>query len=89
MLTKCLAVELARYQIRVNAVGPGYTKTSMSGSSVAHQPWVEARIKETPLRRLGEAVDIANACLYFASEESSFVTGEVIFPDGGLGAAVR
>ena len=89
MLTKCLSIELARYGIRVNAVGPGYIKTSMSGSSLAHQPWVDARVEETPLRRLGEPVDIANACLYLASDESSFVTGEIIFPDGGLGAAVR
>ncbi|MDH4145991.1 MAG: SDR family oxidoreductase [Acidimicrobiia bacterium] len=89
MLTKCLAVELARHQIRVNAVGPGYIKTSMSASSVAHQPWVDARTRETPLRRLGEPLDIANACLYLACDESSFVTGEIIFPDGGLGAAVR
>ena len=89
MLTKCLAVELARYRIRVNAVGPGYIKTSMSGSSVAHQPWVDARVAETPLRRLGEPVDIANACLYLACDEASFVTGEIIFPDGGIGASVR
>jgi NAD(P)-dependent dehydrogenase (short-subunit alcohol dehydrogenase family) len=89
MLTKCLAVELARHRIRVNAVGPGYIKTPMSGSSLAHQPWVDSRIAETPLRRLGEPIDIANACLYLACDESSFVTGEIIFPDGGLGAAVR
>ncbi len=89
MVTRCLALELARYKIRVNAVGPGYIKTSMSGSSYSHQPWVDARIKETPLRRLGEPVDIANACLYLACDESSFVTGEIIFPDGGLGASPR
>ena len=89
MLTKCLAVELARHNVRVNAVGPGYIRTSMSGSSVAHQPWVDARIAETPLRRLGEPLDIANACLFLSCDESSFVTGEIIFPDGGLGAATR
>jgi len=89
MLTKCLSLELARHGIRVNAVGPGYIKTSMSGSSLTHQPWVDARIAETPLRRLGEPVDIANACLYLVSDEASFVTGEIIFPDGGLGAGVR
>lgn len=89
MLTKCLAIELARYSVRVNAVGPGYIKTSMSGSSISHQPWVDARVAETPLRRLGEPEDIANACLYLSCDESSFVTGEMILPDGGLGAAVR
>ena len=89
MLTKCLAQELARHQVRVNAVGPGYIKTSMSGSSLVHEPWVEARIAETPLRRLGEPEDIANACLFLCSDEASFVTGEIIFPDGGLGASTR
>lgn len=89
MLTKCLAVELARHKIRVNAVGPGYINTSMSAAATVHDSWVKAREKETPLRRLGEPVDIANACLYLLSDESSFVTGEIIFPDGGFGAAVR
>ena len=89
MLTKCLSVELARFGVRVNAVGPGYIRTSMSGAVQTYQPWVDARLAETPLRRLGEPEDIANACLYLACDESSFVTGEIIFPDGGLGASTR
>lgn len=89
MLTKVLALELARFGIRANAVGPGYIKTPMSAAAAARDAWVDARLAETPLRRLGEAVDIANACLYLASDEASFVTGEIIFPDGGLGAAMR
>ncbi len=89
MLTKVLALELARFGIRANAVGPGYIKTPMSAAAAARDAWVDARLSETPLRRLGEPVDIANACLYLASDEASFVTGEIIFPDGGLGAAMR
>ena len=89
MLTKVLALELARFGIRANAVGPGYIKTPMSAAAAARESWVDARLAETPLRRLGEAVDIANACLYLASDEAGFVTGEIIFPDGGLGAARR
>lgn len=89
MLTKCGAIELARYGIRVNAVGPGYIRTSMSGAATSNDAWVEGRIKETPLRRLGEPSDIANACLYLCSDEASFVTGEIIFPDGGLIADSR
>ena len=89
MLTKCGAIEFARYGIRVNAVGPGYIKTSMSGAATSNESWVEERIKETPLRRLGEPSDIANACLYLCSDEASFVTGEIIFPDGGLIADSR
>ena len=89
MLTKCGAIELARHGIRVNAVGPGYIRTSMSGAATSNEKWVDERIKETPLRRLGEPSDIANACLYLCSEEASFVTGEIIFPDGGLIADSR
>lgn len=89
MLTKCLSLELARHKIRVNAVGPGYIKTSMSGAAVSYDKWVSARVRETPLRRLGEPVDIANACLFLSNDESSFVTGEIIFPDGGVTAAWR
>lgn len=89
MLTKCAAIELGRFDIRVNAVGPGYIKTSMSGAVVESERWVAAREKETPVSRLGEPSDIANACLYLCSDEASFVTGEIIFPDGGIMAAHR
>lgn len=89
MLTKVLALELARFGIRANAVGPGYIKTPMSAAATGSDAWVQARLAETPLRRLGEPVDIANACLYLASDEASFVTGEILFPDGGFGAAMR
>ena len=89
MLTKCAAIELGRYGIRVNAVGPGYIKTSMSGAIVESERWVAAREKETPLSRLGEPADIANACLYLCSDDASFVTGEIIFPDGGIMADNR
>lgn len=89
MLTKCQAIELARFGIRSNAVGPGYIKTSMSAAVTGNERWVDARVAETPLRRLGEPRDIANACLYLCSDEADFVSGEIIFPDGGLMAGNR
>ncbi len=89
MLTRCAALELSRYGIRVNAVGPGYIQTSMSGAVLGNERWVQARERETPLGRLGEPDDIANACLYLCSDDASFVTGEIIFPDGGVMAAGR
>ncbi len=76
MLTRCVALELSRYGIRVNAVGPGYTQTSMSGAVLGNERWVQARERETPLGRLGEPNDIANACLYLCSDDASFVTDE-------------
>lgn len=89
MLTKCAAVELARFGIRVNAVGPGYIRTSMNASITTNERWVSDRESETPLGCLGEPSDIANACLYLCSDEASFVTGEIIFPDGGIMADSR
>ena len=89
MLTRCAALELSRYGIRVNAVGPGYIQTSMSGAVLGNERWVQARERETPLGRLGVPDDIANACLYLCSDEAGFVTGEIIFPDGGVMAAGR
>ena len=89
MLTRCAALELSRYGIRVNAVGPGYIQTSMSGAVLGNERWVQARERETPLGRLGVPDDIANACLYLCSDDASFVTGEIIFPDGGVMAAGR
>ena len=89
MLTRCAALELSRYGIRVNAVGPGYIQTSMSGAVLGNERWVAARERETPMGRLGVPDDIANACLYLCSDEASFVTGEIIFPDGGVMAAGR
>ena len=89
MLTRCAALELGRYGIRVNAVGPGYIQTSMSGAVLGNERWVAAREKQTPMGRLGVPDDIANACLYLCSDEASFVTGEIIFPDGGVMAAGR
>lgn len=83
-MTKILAVEWARYGIRVNAVAPGNTETEMVKEAV-EQGLIDigAYLAHTPLARLGQPEDIAEAVLYLASERSSFVTGQVIVPDGG------
>jgi 3-oxoacyl-[acyl-carrier protein] reductase len=81
-MTKALAKELGRKGIRVNAVAPGYTMTSM----MANVPEkILQRIREkTPLGRLAEPNEIANAYLYLASDEASFVNGALLNVDGGL-----
>ncbi|MDO4317290.1 MAG: SDR family NAD(P)-dependent oxidoreductase [Lachnospiraceae bacterium] len=79
-LTKSLARELAKDQIRVNAVAPGVTKTDMVA---ALPPEMVARISAgIPLGRVGEPEDVANAYLYLASDAASYVTGAVINVDG-------
>lgn len=79
-LTKSLARELAKDQIRVNAVAPGVTKTDMVA---ALPPEMVARISAgIPLGRVGEPEDVANAYLYLASDAASYVTGTVLQVDG-------
>mgnify|MGYP000065545660 CR=1 FL=1 len=81
-LTWSLARELGPFNIRVNAVAPGITKTDM----VAALPdeVIQPMINAIPLRRIGESEDIANAFLYLASDMASYVTGEILSVDGAM-----
>ena len=81
-MTKVWARELGRHNIRVNAVAPGFTATDII-SSVPDEI-LEGMKKSTPLGRLGQPRDIANAYLFLASEEASFISGNVLRVDGGL-----
>lgn len=81
-MTKVWARELGRYGVRVNAVAPGFTLTEM----VQQMPEkvLDGMRSRTPLRRLGDPRDIANAYLFLASDEAAFITGEVLRVDGGI-----
>ncbi|WP_456399160.1 3-oxoacyl-[acyl-carrier-protein] reductase [Mesoaciditoga sp.] len=81
-MTKTWAKEFARYNIRVNAVAPGFIKTPMT--SKVPQKVIDYMNSKTPLGRMGEAVEIANAYLFLASDEASYITGQVLGVDGGL-----
>ncbi|WP_027339818.1 3-oxoacyl-ACP reductase FabG [Halonatronum saccharophilum] len=81
-LTKTWAKELASRGIRVNAVAPGFIQTPMT-DAVPEKILGKMEAK-TPLKRLGKPEDIANAYLYLASDESSYVNGEILSVDGGL-----
>jgi NAD(P)-dependent dehydrogenase (short-subunit alcohol dehydrogenase family) len=83
-MTRVLASEWAPYGIRVNAVAPGNTKTEMVQEAVDQGLIdVDAYLARTPLRRLGEPEEIAETVLFLACDRSSFITGQVIAPDGG------
>lgn len=84
MLTKVLALEIARNNIRVNAIGPGFIETPMTASMRSDEQRKQALINSIPLHRLGVPDDIANTALFLASDESSYFTGEILFPDGGM-----
>lgn len=81
-MTKTLAKELGKKGILVNAVAPGFIATPMTAA--VPEKILEKMKEKTPLRRLGEPRDIANAYLYLASDEASFVNGAVLCVDGGL-----
>lgn len=81
-MTKVWARELGRSGIRVNAVAPGFTATEMVASMPENI--LDGMRGRTPLGRLGEPRDIANAYLFLASDEASFITGEVLRVDGGI-----
>lgn len=81
-LTRTLALELARYNITVNCVAPGATKTQMTAGIPDNLR--EALIQKIPLRRMAEPEEIASLHLFLASDEAAYITGQVIFCDGGL-----
>jgi 3-oxoacyl-[acyl-carrier protein] reductase len=80
--TRCIATELARRGITANAVAPGFIETDMT-VAVVNAAGSEIK-KKIPARRLGQPDDISNAVMYFAADESSYVTGQVLKVDGGL-----
>lgn len=82
MLVKVAAVEWGVHGIRVNAVGPGVTRTPMLPDAEKWPAWVEGMSKRTALRRLGEPSDVAEAIVGVL--EMSWVTGQVVHADGGL-----
>ncbi len=80
--TRCIATELARRGITANAVAPGFIETDMT-EAVVSAAGKEIK-KKIPARRLGVPADIANAVLFLAQEDSSYITGQSITVDGGL-----
>jgi len=81
-MTKVWARELGRYNVRVNAVAPGFTATEMV--KAMPEKVLEGMKARTPLGRMGEPRDIANAYLFLASDESSFISGVTLRVDGGI-----
>jgi 3-oxoacyl-[acyl-carrier protein] reductase len=81
--TKSLARELGSRNVRANVVAPGYVRTQLT--EVLPEEATEAMLQQTPLGRLGDPTDVAGAVRFLCSDEASFVTGEVLLVDGGLG----
>ncbi len=84
MLTKVFAMELVGHGIRVNAIGPGFIETPMTQGMRDDPEGRQMMMAMTPMGRLGKPLEIANTAVFLASDESSYFTGQTLFPSGGM-----
>ena len=83
MLTKTLAVEWAKYNINVNAIGPGYIATELTEPLWSNEEFDRWVLSKTPLARWGQPDDMVGAAVLLASKAGEFITGQIIYVDGG------
>lgn len=88
MLTKGMAADLARFNIQVNAISPGYFATEMNRALVEDEAFNTWVINRTPAQRWGNFEELVGTLVYLASDASSFVSGQNIFVDGGMTSVV-
>lgn len=84
MMTKVMASELAAHNVRVNAIGPGWIDTAMTQFLHADKDAMDWALAMTPMGRLGSPTEVAAAALFLASDDSSYFTGELLHPAGGM-----
>jgi NAD(P)-dependent dehydrogenase (short-subunit alcohol dehydrogenase family) len=82
-LSKCVAVEWSRFNVRVNAICPGWIETDLTTPYMQDDKVVAAGLKNIPLRRFGKPDDIGPMAVYLAADESQWVTGQSFVIDGG------
>lgn len=82
-LTKAMAMELSRYDIRVNAIGPGSISTDMLNVVMQDETARRTILSRTPMGRAGDPSEVASVAVFLASDYASYVTGQTIYPDGG------
>ena len=82
-MTEAMAVELAPYNIRVNAIAPGMIETPMIGAVKSDPKTMEAMLQRIPLKRVGKSEEVSELVVFLASDSSSYITGSVVVSDGG------
>ena len=87
MLVKSAAVEWAKTGVRVNAIAPGYTATELTLAGRSRPEWFDVWMDRTPMGRLGDPREVADATLFLASDAASYITGTILNVDGGYTAA--
>ena len=88
MLTKGMAIDLGAHGIQVNGLGPGYFKTELNQALVADETFSAWLCKRTPAGRWGEVHELGGAAIFLASAASSFVSGHILYVDGGITASL-
>ena len=88
MLTKGMAIDLGPHGIQVNGLGPGYFKTELNQALVADETFSAWLCKRTPAGRWGEVQELGGAAIFLASAASSFVSGHILYVDGGITASL-
>ena len=87
-LTRTLATEWAVRGIRVNGIGPGYLRTALTESFYEDQGWQTRMLEKIPLRRFGKLDDLSGAAVFLCSDAASYITGQVLYVDGGYLASI-
>ncbi len=87
-LTRALAAEWAGSGIRVNGIGPGYFRTELTESFYRDEQWREGMLAKIPLGRFGRLEDLAGAAVFLCSEASAYMTGQILYVDGGYLASI-
>jgi len=87
MLTRALAVEAAAYNVQVNAIAPGFFDTEMNAPLMANETFSSWVLKRTPAARWGHPRELAGAAVFLASPAADFITGHVLYVDGGFSAS--
>jgi len=86
MLTKQLASEWAKYRINVNAIAPTFFRAGQATAYITNKQFYETLLNRIPLGRVGETIDLVGAAVFFSSPASDFITGQILFVDGGVTA---
>jgi NAD(P)-dependent dehydrogenase (short-subunit alcohol dehydrogenase family) len=83
-MTKILALEWAKYGIRVNAIGPWYFNTPLTEKLLSDQAFVQDVLSRTPMKRIGELPDLVGPAVFLVSDAASYMTGQTLYVDGGM-----